>query len=126
MSDESKNNDSRITSLERGKYSREDDANFDRLMVFTDTRLAESLKLNEASHEFVDASLNYSDSDNQAFEQLMNMSGSAKGSRSSGDSNGNSSGANQGGPSEEGLENGEGHQKGLGVGHEHHNDVSNS
>ncbi|MFT5503213.1 MAG: hypothetical protein ACI8XC_000923 [Gammaproteobacteria bacterium] len=90
MSDQTKNNVSQFAGSETEKYSREDDMNFDRLMVFPDTRQALSAGLNEVSHEFIDASLNYSSSDNQAFEQLMNVSGLVKGSWCGSHSNGNS------------------------------------
>ena len=70
---------------DQNKYSHEDDANFDRLMDFPDTR---STSPDDARGQIIDAELTYSDSDNQAFEQLMDDSALAKKSR--GESDGNS------------------------------------
>ena len=75
---------------DKNKYSREDDENFDRLMNFPDIRpiTAESGKpelsrLEEETQKIISTDLNYTDTDNQAFEQLMNHSVPAGVSRSS-------------------------------------------
>jgi len=69
---------------DQNKYSREDDANFDRLMDFPDSRLGGS---DETNPQIKDAGLTYSDSDNQAFEKLMSEPALVKKSSAESDRN---------------------------------------
>ena len=64
---------------DQNKYSQKDDECFDRLMKFSDIRAASP---DDASTQIVDTELTYSESDNQAFEQLMDESVLANRSRS--------------------------------------------
>lgn len=76
---------------DKNKYSREDDKNFDRLMNFPDTRpiTSEPTRSVEETQQIISTDINYTDTDNQAFDQLMNTSFSAGVTRRS-NSTGNS------------------------------------
>ena len=76
---------------DKNKYSREDDKNFDRLMNFPDTRpiASEPTRSVEETQQIISTDINYTDTDNQAFDQLMNTSFSAGVTRRS-NSTGNS------------------------------------
>lgn len=62
---------------DQNKYSHEDDAIFDRLMNFPDTR---SSSPDDSRDPIIDVGLTYSESDHQAFDQLLNTTDSFKAS----------------------------------------------
>jgi hypothetical protein len=71
---------------DRNQYSPEDDESFEKLMDFPDMRPTRSM---EKAPHIISTTINYTETDNQAFDQLMSASVSGRGSRES-SSSGNS------------------------------------